>query len=317
MGEWDEDPSTWLWWHVDTVNPYGVTSSNTYASDLNSPILDELSLSFEKELGEDFALNMTLFYKKKSNQIRYKNIMADGSLETAANWFVKGTYTFASGETKPYYERYDYPVASQMANYKDTYNQYLAFQGVITKKLSNKWMFDASFTYQDWIAKRAAGEYFDQTNYDFYNEAVVAPESGGSGYTGIFVNSRWMLKMSGLYQLPGGINITGVLQAREGYVIPYHEEFQRGSGLSWTDMYLPEAKMGDDRLPTFWMLSMGLEKTFIVSDTVTATLFVDGYNITNNATTLGVESLLGTADTGSIQRILNPGIFQFGFRVNF
>ncbi len=317
LGEWSEDPDDWLWWHVDTVNPYGATSSNTYASDLNSPILDELSLSFEKELGDDFAANVTLFYKKKSNQIRYRNIMADGSLETAANWFQKGIYTFSNGATKPYYERYDYPVAQQMANYKKTYNKYMAVQFVVTKKFSNKWMFDASFTWQDWVSKRDPSEFFDQTNYDFYDGGVVAPESGGSGYTGIFVNSRWMLKMSGLYQLPWGINITGVLQAREGYVIPYHESFQRGSGLSWTDMYLPGTKIGEDRLPTFWMLSMGLEKTFKVSDTVTATLFVDAYNVTNNAITLGVEPKLGTANTGDIQRILNPGIFQFGFRVNF
>ena len=69
--------------------------------------------------------------------------------------------------------------------------------------------------------------------------------------------------------------------------------------------------------PTFWMLNLGLEKSFKVADTTTVTLFVDGYNITNNTTTLKVNARLGTSATDEILRILNPGIFQFGIRVNF
>jgi len=46
-------------------------------------------------------------------------------------------------------------------------------------------------------------------------------------------------------------------------------------------------------------------------------LFVDGYNLTNNTTTLKVNARLGTSATDEILRILNPGIFQFGIRVNF
>ncbi|MEN8223500.1 MAG: hypothetical protein ABFR36_09625, partial [Acidobacteriota bacterium] len=323
MGEFSQDMADWYWWDVDTVNPYGVTSSNTYASDLNSPILDELSLSFEKELAEDFGMNLTVFYKKKHNLLwlgtdgEYKGIMADGSIEDASNWYEAGTYTFDSGKQKTWYSRYNVPVAYQMANFKKNYNQYMAMQLVLSKKFSNKWMFDASFTYQDWVAKRFKSEYYDQTNYDYYNEGVVAPEAGGSGVQGIFVNARWMFKLSGLYQLPWGINITGVLNAREGYVIPYFENFQRPAGLGWTKFYEPGKKMGDDRLPTFWMLNLGLEKTFKVSDTVTATLFIDGYNITNNSTTLKVENTLGTSATDDILRVLNPAVFQFGFRVNF
>jgi hypothetical protein len=317
FGEFSEDINDWYWWNVDVVNPAGNTSSNKYGPDLNSPLLDEISLSFEKELAEDFGLNITLFYKRKTNLLRWRNIMADGSLETSANWFAAGTFTFTDGKQKTWYSRHAVGVATQLENYTERVNQYMAIQFILSKKFSNKWMLDTSFTYQDWVAKRFDSGYFDKTNYDFYNEGVVAPESSGSGVTGIFVNSRWMFKLSGLYQLPWGINITGVLNAREGYVIPYYEELKRPMGLSWTNMYEPGKKMGDDRLPTFWMLNLGLEKVFKVSDTVTATLFVDGYNITNNQITLKVENTLGTTATDDILRVLNPGLFQFGVRVNF
>ena len=81
--------------------------------------------------------------------------------------------------------------------------------------------------------------------------------------------------------------------------------------------YEPGKKLGDDRLPNFWMLSLGLEKTFKVSDTVTTTVFVDAYNVTNNVITLKVDTRLGRTNTDDITRVLNPGIFQFGVRVNF
>jgi len=316
-GEFSESIHDWLWWNVDVINPAANTSSNTYAPDLNSPLLDELSLSFEKALSDDLAVSATLFYKKRHNLLWFRGIHGTGALDSKDNWYVAGVHTFESGKQKPYYERYLIPVAEQMGNYKENYNVYTAAQLVISKKFSNKWMFDASFIYQDWKAKRSEDEYLDMTNYDFFNDGVVAPESGGSGITGIFVNSRWMFKMSGLYQLPWGINITGVFQAREGYVIPYHEKIKRGAGLSWTKLYEPDKKIGDDRLPTFWMLSLGLEKIFKVSDTVTTTIFMDAYNVTNNATTLKVEPVLGSSATGEILRVLNPGIIQFGVRVNF
>ena len=160
-------------------------------------------------------------------------------------------------------------------------------------------------------------ERLDHQNFDYFDGGAVAPESRGSGVRGIFVNARWMFKASGLYQLPSGINFTGVLSAREGYVTPYYELTSRPVGLGTTVVYEPGKKLGDDRLPNFWMLSLGLEKTFKVSDTVTTTLFVDAYNVTNNVTTLKVETRLGRTTTDNILRVLNPGIFQFGVRVNF
>jgi hypothetical protein len=330
IGEWNEDPATWLWWSVDKYDPYAVTSPNKYASDFNSPMLTELTLSFEKAFGEDLAVGVNLFWKKTSNLLWYRGMFTvpmtgaasglaygAGDLETIDNWYQKDIYTFKDGTTKPYYERYYVPNASYLTNHSSGhYNLYQALQLIFSKKLAGGWMLDTSFTYADWSRHYDPDEYFDKTNFEYNDGGAVAPESGGSGITGIFVNARWQFKLSGLYQLPWGINITGVFQAREGYVIPYHESFERGSGLSWTNMYEPGKKVGDDRLPTFWMLNLGLEKSFKVSDTTTCTLFVDGYNITNNSTTLKVNTLIGS-EQGQIERILNPGLFQFGVRVSF
>jgi hypothetical protein len=159
-------------------------------------------------------------------------------------------------------------------------------------------------------------EHFNLNNFDFFNEAVVAPESGGSGYTGIYVNSRWMFKLSGLYQLPWGLNLSAVLQSREGYVIPYRIRVGLPGGLGYTYFYEGGKKFGDDRLPNFTYLNLGLEKVFKISDTTNATLFVDWYNVTNAQATLKLENTIGTYKD-EVQVVTNPGIFQFGIRVNF
>ncbi len=320
MINYNEIANYYYWTNTDEINYTTGWKNNKTDPDFNSPILDELSLSFEKAFGNDIAIGITGFYKKNHNLVRTIAIYPDGHKETAADWY-ETTYTFNDGSTIPVYRRHADPVNNYYTNYGSGTNyEYMALQFIFSKKFSDKWMLDASFTYADWTANYDKSEYGegDLTNFDYFDGAVRAPEvAGSSGLSGIFVNSRWQFKISGLYQLPWGINITGVFQAREGYVLPFHESTYRYNGPGWTDVYPGNEKFGDNRLPAFWMLSLGVEKTFKVSDAVTTTLFVDGYNVTNNNTTLLVETSLTASNWNEPLRILNPGIFQFGIRVNF
>jgi hypothetical protein len=322
-----------LWTNTNAVDYSTGLVKNQVDPNFNSPLLDELSLTFEKALGEDIAVSVSGFYKKRHNLTRSIGVMSTGQLETEVNnWYYAGDYTFLDGSTAPYFLRNEQPSEWYWTNFdSDTYQRYMAMVLQFSKKFSDKWMFDASFTYSDWKVFYKEEEYDyqwfnttnsdhgagDLTNYNYFNETINAPAvAGSSGLSGIFVNARWQVKASGLYQLPWGLNITGVLQAREGYVLPYHESLYR-SGIGWTNMYKSGEKFGDNRLPTFWMLSLGVEKTFKISETATATIFVDGYNITNNNTTLLVETDYSADNFDQPLRILNPGIFQFGVRVSF
>jgi len=311
----------YYWYNTDKIDYTKGWNKHTTDPDFNSPLLDELTVSFEKAFGDDIAIGITGFYKKNHNLVRYTPLFEDGTKEDASNWY-SGTYTFDDGSTVPIYNRYARPASyGYYTNFDgDTNYEYKSLQFIFSKKFSNKWMLDASFTYSDWTANYNKADFNDGdlTNYDYFNGAVRAPAvSGTSGLSGIYVNARWQAKLSGLYQLPWGLNITGVFQAREGYVLPIHESIYRYGGIGWTNMYKAGEKFGDNRLPTFWMLSLGIEKTFKVSDTVTTTLFVDGYNVTNNNTTLLVETNSTASNFNEPLRILNPGIFQFGVRVNF
>jgi hypothetical protein len=295
----------------------------------NTPYLDELVLKFEKALSDDLALSLSGFYKKRSNLSTdyntssgrfssvVKRILSDGSIETKANWERVDDLPVAGVDT-PTYSRIDNGIGYYYYNKDKAYDTYLGLQFVMTKKLANKWMANLSFTWQDWKRHRFEEEELDLNNFDFFNDAVMAESTSGSGLSDIFVNSTWMVKLTGLYQLPWGVNLTTFFQAREGNPQPWYNSTRVHQGS--IRLYQYGSKLGDERLPTFWMLNLGVEKTFKITDTVTATLALDWYNATNNQIELKHNLSVGDElDPDEPQPVMwtNAGLFQFGVRVNF
>jgi hypothetical protein len=324
------DPDYWLYYSssVNPDDPTSLVSLNRYDTEYNSPLLDELSFSYEKELFADFATRLEFFYKKRHKQTWRRSMMADGELETEANYYVD-----SQDETVGYdiYGRDELFPYEYITNHQKMYDRYLGAQLVITKRLSNKWMFNGSVTYSDW-KRFYEGEYLGViddikslafavglNNQEYFQGGMVAPESGGSGVRNIYVNSRWQLKLSGLYQFPLGINFSGVFSAREGYVMPTNVRVYM-PGIGYGELYgNPDGggKFGDQRLPVFWMMNFRLEKVFQVSETSSVTLSGDAFNVTNSAHPLKKELRITADDFGQDLRILNPRVFRIGVRFNF
>jgi hypothetical protein len=290
-----------------------------FADNYNTPLLDELTLSFEKQVAQDLAVSVTGFYKKQHNALREVGIMADGTIETKANWYLKST-EMVNGMPVEVWDRHALPVGTYYTNYgSGTYSRYMALQLAMTKKFSNKWMADASFMYQDWKQFNDEAEVFNMTNYDYFNGGPYYSHSL-RGAADVYVNSRWQFKMSGLYQLPWGINISAFFSFQEGYIMgDYVQSAKKLKGGAYQSLFDPTEKFGDNRLPAFWTLNMGLEKKFMIGSNgrTSATVFIDAYNLTNNATVLGLGAQIGTPSYGLITNTLNPGLFQFGVRMNF
>jgi hypothetical protein len=310
-------------------NPDTGLNNVMWDPDYNTPLLDELVLKFEKALTDDLAVAVSGFYKKRhnlstdyTNRGRFGNVakaMLDlnGTVEDKSNWVLLGTYDVA-GTQVPYYEQIDTGIGAYYYNLEKAYDTYYALQFMLTKKLSNKWMANLSFTWQDWKRHRFEEETLDMNNFDFYNDAVMAESTSGSGLADIFVNSSWMMKLTGMYQLPYGLTLTTFFQAREGNPQPLRNTVRLNQGTVY--LYEGNSKLGDRRLPTFWLLNLGLEKTFKIADSVTATLAIDWYNATNNQIELKHNLSVGAdLDPDEPQPVMwtNAGLFQFGVRVNF
>jgi hypothetical protein len=312
------------------VNPATQMNNVQFASDYNTPYLDEVTLMFEKALTDDMAVSLTGFYRKQHNLARTpainlsrgdnalitRGVMADGSIETKSNWEYVGDRQ-VGGTMVPTYEQIETPLGIEYYNWKKAYNLYLGATLRFQKKLSNKWMADFSVTFSDWKHKLYPEEMLDLNNFDFWNDAQVAPRTGGSGFTDLFLSSTWTVKFTGMYQLPWDLNLTAFFQAKEGGPQPLRRRVGLNQGRIY--FYRDGYKMGDERLPNFWMLNLGLEKTLRVSDKVTATLVVDWYNATNNQIEYKYNISIGEDSPGEKEPVLwSPaGLFQFGVRVNF
>ena len=323
------DPDYWIDYScVNPDDPTEIKAMDKYDPDYNSPRLLEIGLSYEKELITDFAGRLELFYKKRSGHTWGVSMDADGVLETEDNYYVAGHDDTVDYDYYGRYENYPY---TYYTNHKKMFDRYLGAQIVLTKRLSNRWMLNTSFTYSDW-RRYYEGEYlgtvFDMlypdmfyglSNQEYFDSGVVAPESGGSGERYIYSNTRWIFKLSGLYQMPLGFNLSGSINAREGYVYATHVLVQM-PGIGFEELYgSPDGKgkYGDERLPTFWVINMRLEKVFPISEGSSVTFSADVFNLTNSAHALKKERRIDSDNFGQAQQILSPRVFRIGIRFNF
>jgi len=324
------DPTYWIDYSstINLENPSSIETLNRFDPDYNSPLLDEISLFYEKELMPEFAGRVELFYKRYHKQNWLRSMKADGTLETEDNYYVAG---HDDSVDRDYYGRTELFPYQYLTNHEKAYDQYLGAQLVLEKRLSNNWMMTSSFGWSDWrrnykgeylgrIDDMLAGEVNDgMNNVDYFDEGVVAVESEGSGIQDIYVNSRWNFKLSGLYQFPLGINLSCVFMARDGYVNPNYV-IVNAPGIGPVELYGSTEggkKYGDDRLPVYYMLNMRLEKTFQVSDTSVVALALDAFNVTNAAHSLKQELQITAPTFGQDLRILNPRVFKLSIRYNF
>jgi hypothetical protein len=333
------DPNGWSYnTGFDPANPTLNVSTNKFDPRYKTPLLDEISLSYEREIIADFAARVELFYKNTHRLSWDRGILGDGTLETQANYFQQETDPITGSIV---YARVERPIGSYRSNYVDgtlqadgtvngttklkAHETYKAIEFVLKKRLSHNWMLDGSFTWSDWKYYHGNAKSvwpYDLTNYDYYEGGVIAPQSGGSGITDVYVNSRWMVKLSGLYQFPYGIAMSFAFNGREGYVYPPYVWIYR-SNIAWTQINANAegqiGKFGGKRLPSFYELNLRVEKTFKISDTLRTTVSVDCFNIFNSATSLSVQAQLDATDPafGQTLRILNPRVFRAGVRIDF
>ncbi|MGB2906352.1 MAG: carboxypeptidase regulatory-like domain-containing protein [Candidatus Aminicenantaceae bacterium] len=324
------DPDYWLW-SSSSVNPDDPTSLeplNQFDAKYNSPLLDELSAAYQKEIFTDFVTSFEFFYKRQHRNTWTRSMMADGTLETEDNYYEAGVNEEV-GQT--YYGRNEFFPYLYRTNHANAYDRYIGAQIVFNKRLSRGWMLYGAVTWSDW-RKQYKDEYLGiiyDTMYDamtaglnnqtYFDQAVYAPETGGSGERDIYVNSRWSAKLSGLFELPYGINLSGVFTAREGYVRPtYTSQLMPGIG---TDYLYGEpgagGQYGDVRLPNYYILNLRLEKTFPVFEVGRVALAVDAFNLLNSAHPGKMENSVGSEDFELPLQILNPRVFRAGVRFTF
>ncbi|MFQ6082237.1 MAG: carboxypeptidase regulatory-like domain-containing protein [Candidatus Aminicenantia bacterium] len=312
-------------WIIDrspNINPSDPTDyPNIIDSDLSAPITYEGIIGVEREILPDFSVGANFIYRYYKNYTWYpiRNVTSD-------DWVVAGTVNNAGYEDLfdgkyvegDYYDlTFPMPPGGLLTNRPDYHQRFWGIEITATKRLSNKWMMNMSFNWNDHRRYYDGPEgYQDPTNIEMQDGEYMAYQMLGSGKAGIFTNARWQFRVNGMYQLPYGFNVSGSLNMRDGYVLPLVlQSPYRDMGTGQVNVNIEP--FGSRRLPMFWLFDLRIEKTFRLGDYGTLGLIADVFNVFNNNMYLGREQILNSDDAYIPSECVNPRVFRLGVRFRF
>jgi hypothetical protein len=312
----------------DPAHPGSPTTANTIDPHLKNDRTDEVIVGLDREIGAGFAVGGNYIWR------RYTNFQLTQTVGVSpADWnpvnFTPSAASCPAGASCPtitYYQpAFQLGTISNLTNF--TTNQYnRTYNGVeLTgrKRMSSHWLMNSSFAYNStivnmngWAGDSVNTEPTDPSNRSTRNGFQYDYGTSGSGIGNVYVNAKWLFKLSGLYQLPYDFNISGFYNARQGY--PF-ERFiltpSRANGAGTFNILLDD--VGASRLPNYQNLDFHLERPlkFGTSRWIPA---LDVFNVFNGNT---VQAIRGTQNStlnaNNIQAILAPRIVRFGVRVSW
>jgi hypothetical protein len=354
------------YWDFDWSDPSAVNYDNLttfYRSDIDpeaksvktSPRTREIMLSLERELRPDLALSVNTTYRRYDNfdwaKAFYPADVYPGTpdlvIDNTQTWYTAAgtipatvtiggvTYDMGDAAGKPWYlpiAGYPGETPYRMIDKSNAYRTYFGLDLVLTKRLSNRWFLNASVTLQDQRV-HWNGSYIDPTNKWALDGQPFGNLGGGAGgKTSVQMYARWIAKVSALYQLPLGFDVSGTLIAREGWKIPYYVTFAYSGNDPWPGLYksntiyvqLPTK----GSLPTFYNLTFRIEKKIAIG-AGKMYLMADVFNVLNSAIvnraydayygTYYVNTQESSANPSNLRynEILNPRVWRLGLRFEF
>lgn len=341
-----DEAEHYMWGSFDPDNPQDIGDLQYTLSDkVGSQIIQEGIFSIEREVLPDFGVALDFTYRRFDH---YNwNHRWDGSdistLQTTKDQYVvagqipstMGGYDTKEASGKDYYllDASYYPYYTRYMDQRpDYYQDYMSAELRMNKRLSNKWMFAGSFTLQTERRHYGTEGYDDPTNLWALDNKIYAPSMGAaSGKINMRIFSHWLLKLSGLYQLPYDFNVSFAFNARQGHVMVEGmtiRDYNSPSGYD-TDVWVYFEEFGKLRLPTFWNLNLRLEKVIRAGDYGRIYVMCDLFNVFN-ADHLNRKydkdhgryyphdgSFVQNATDDMANEVLNPRIFRFGVRFEF
>jgi hypothetical protein len=327
------------------ANPANTKSANSVDPDLKNDTTDEFIVGVDREVGKGFAVGANYIWR------RYSNFSwSDRQGITSADW-VASSFTPA-GTTCPgadgtrisaancpavtfFTPSFQQPTVVLLTNIPDFNRAFNGFELMARKRMADHWMLNSSFSFnstkvnyggfagsQPSVTSAAITE--DPTNREQRDGFQYDYLTSGSGIGNIYVNAKWLFKLSGMYQAPWGVNVSAFYNARQGY--PQEITVQvpscggavttncRGNGAGTVDALLNP--VGETRLPNFQNLDFHVERAVKISR-LQFVPSLDVFNVANANTVQAIRSRQNASNANQIQAIVAPRVIRFGVRVNW
>ena len=332
-----------MWGDYDPANPTKTTApSTTVDKNAGSSRVQEAIVTLEREIIPDFGVSLSLSYRKYDRFNWTLPYFPDtGKIQSQSDFIKAGTvpnnvggYDTGEAAGRPYYllsadyGRTSYKIYTRQ---NDRNNKYYGLTMVFNKRLSHKWMVNGSFSLENQASYFGNKGFVDPTNQWALEGQPYALYATTSGKVGAYAWSSWLLKFSGLYQFPFGINVGATLSARQGYMVPEYFTIRDLNApnrrYQTTTVYI--SKFGTKRLPNFLVANMKVEKAINLGETGRIYLTADVFNLFNSAViNRRYDALLGTyyphdgsfvpnATNFLANEVLNPRVIRFGMRFQF
>jgi hypothetical protein len=319
--------------NYDPSNPSAVGTKNTVDPNLKNDVTDEVILGLDREVGSGFAVGVNYIWRK------YGDFQFTDLNGVASSDYTLITYTApasacpasqnSSCPTVSYYQpNFQVPTISTLTNaggYNRTFN---GLEVTGRKRLANHWLMNTSFAYNSTIVNfsdftgsinatttTSSTLVEDPTNRANRDGQQYDYPSTGSGIGNLWVNAKWLFKVSGMYQAPFAINVSAFFNARQGY--PFERFVQapaRINGGGTPNVLLDP--VGESRLPTFQNLDFHIERPISLGHTRFVPS-IDVFNVANNNTVQAIRGTQNAANANNIQAIVAPRVLRFGVRFNW
>jgi hypothetical protein len=313
--------------NINPANPTSASSVNKIDPNYHANHDDEVIIGVDHELVPNLSIGGAYTYRRGNDLTSWNPRIglgpADYSVLSQPSLGAYSATVFA-----PNQDLVDATGGGRILTNRPDYNtSFNGFELTLNKRLSNRWMARAAFSYNNWVEHPGAGSFQNPTRTDSTTGQVagalsgplvdggqIAPRSGGSGKGDIFYNAKWQFNANGFYQLGYGFELGANLFGREGYVRPF--VFQVSDGADGRIRALGTANIDDNRYPNLWDLDFRLAKTF----TIQRARFVlsgDLFNALNSNTETSRARLLGSSAFGTLNEIISPRILRVGVKLQF
>ncbi len=301
--------------------PGALTTSGRNDPNIKNQTTDEFILSFDRQFSNSFAMGIAGIYRRYNNFNwgDTDNISSDdySAVQFTANCSSVPAAQNPQCPTVTYYQ----PTSKNLSNFptfivtnRPGYHRVYKGVELTGRKRMKSLTINGSATWSDTKDFYPLGSYEDPSNIVNLDGAQYAPATSGSGLDNVYINARWLFRMSAAYTLPWQqIGLAANFNARDGYPRPSQiQSPTRPNGAGTTTIYL--VPLGDSRLPTFSNLDLRIDKTVKIKSTKVI-FAVDGFNVMNNSTVQSYRRTQNASNANLISALVAPRVFRFGARL--
>jgi hypothetical protein len=318
-------------------NPALTSSLNSVDQNLKNDTTDEVIVGLDREIGAGFAVGANYVWRRYGN-FSYEDKVGLSTSDYAPTTFVPSDCPDATNRTAagtcanvtffvPTFQLPTILFETNVPGYARTFN---GVEITGRKRLSNRWLMNTSFSYNSTVvnfnefpgaANQSSGTSGtipiseDPTNRAQREGGQYDYLTSGSGIGNIYVNAKWLFKLSGMYQAPAGFNVSAFYNARQGY--PFETGIlspSRANGGGTVFVLLNQ--VGDNRLPNYQNLDFHVERP-VRLNTVRLVPSLDVFNVANANTIQAIRGTQNATNANQIQAILAPRVVRVGLRFNW